>query len=59
MSIEQYSNEVIVVAVTDGPSDFKGWLCETAIMELSAEDRDCSWRFCDCRNAGSPVEFTE
>ena len=40
MSIEPYSNEVVVVAVADGPSDFDVWLCETAIMGLSPEDRD-------------------
>jgi hypothetical protein len=40
MSIEQYSNEVIVVAVSHGRSDFKVWLGETAIMGLSPEDRD-------------------
>ncbi len=40
MSIEQYSNEVIVVAVAEEPSDFKVWLRETAIMGLSPEDKD-------------------
>lgn len=40
MSVEQHSNEVIVVAVADGPSDFKVWLRETAIMGLSPGDRD-------------------
>ena len=38
MSIEQYSNDVIVVAFADGPSDFTVWLRETAIMGLSPED---------------------
>ena len=38
MSIEQYSNEVIVVAVAEKPSDFTVWLRETAIMGLSPED---------------------
>ena len=28
MSVEQYSNDVIVVAVADGPSNFKVWLRE-------------------------------
>jgi hypothetical protein len=38
--IEQYPNGVIVVTVADGPSDFKAWLHETAIMGLSPENRD-------------------
>jgi len=34
------ASEMIVVAVADGRSDFKVWLRETAIMELSPEDRN-------------------
>ena len=40
MSVEQYSNDVIVVAVADEPSDFNLWLREAAIMGLSPEDRN-------------------
>jgi len=32
------ASEVIVVAVADGPSDFKVWLRETAVIGLSPED---------------------
>ena len=39
MSVEQYSNEVIVVAVADGPSDFKVWLREEAPAGLSGDLR--------------------
>jgi anti-anti-sigma regulatory factor len=34
MSVEQYSNEVIVVTVADGPSIFKVWLREEAPANL-------------------------
>ena len=37
MSVEQYSNEVIVVAVADGPSDLKVWLREEAPAGLSGD----------------------
>jgi hypothetical protein len=40
MSIEQCSNEVIIAAVADEPSDFNLWLREAAIMGLSPEDRN-------------------
>jgi hypothetical protein len=40
MSVEQYSNEVTVVAVAEEPSDFRVWLRETAIMGPSPEDRN-------------------
>ena len=39
MSVEQYSNEVIVVAVADGPSDFKVWLREDAPADLVSDLR--------------------
>lgn len=39
MSVEQYSNEVIVVAVADGPSDFKVWLRENARADLASDLR--------------------
>jgi anti-anti-sigma regulatory factor len=39
MSVEQYSNEVIVVAVADGPSDFKVWLREEAPADLTSDLR--------------------
>jgi anti-anti-sigma regulatory factor len=39
MSVEQYSNEVIVVAVADGPSDLKVWLREEAPAGLSGDLR--------------------
>lgn len=40
MSVEQHSNEVIVVVVAEEPSDFRVWRRETAIMELAPEDRN-------------------
>jgi len=39
MSVELYSNEVIVVSVADGPSDFKVWLREEAEAGLSGDLR--------------------
>jgi len=39
MSVEQYSDEVIVVAVADGPSDLKVWLREEAPAGLSGDLR--------------------
>ena len=39
MSVEQCSNEVIVVAVTDGPVKFKVWLREEALAGLSGDLR--------------------
>jgi anti-anti-sigma factor len=39
MSVEQYSNEVIVVAVAEGPSAFKIWLREEALAGLSGDLR--------------------
>jgi hypothetical protein len=37
MSVEQYSNEVIVVAVADEPSNFKVWLREDAPADLASD----------------------
>ncbi len=37
MSIEQYSNEVIVVAVAEGPSAFKLWLREEVPTDLASD----------------------
>ncbi len=37
MSVEQYSNEVIVVAVTEGPSAFKLWLREEVPTDLASD----------------------
>ncbi len=39
MSVEQYSNEVIVVTVADGPSNFKVWLREDAQADLASDLR--------------------
>jgi len=39
MSVEQYSNEVIVVAVADGPSNFKVWLREETPADLASDLR--------------------
>jgi len=39
MSVEEYSNEVIVVAVADGPSEFKIWLREEAPAGLPGDLR--------------------
>ena len=39
MSVEQYSNGLIVVAVADGPSDFKVWLREEAPADLASDLR--------------------
>ncbi len=39
MSVEQYSNGLIVVAVADGPSDFKVWLREEAPSDLASDLR--------------------
>ncbi len=39
MSVEQYSNEVIIVAVADGPSDLKMWLREGTVAGLSDDLR--------------------
>jgi anti-anti-sigma regulatory factor len=39
MSVEQYSNDVIVVAVADGPSNFKVWLREEAPADLLSDLR--------------------
>ena len=37
MSVEQYSNEVIVVAVAEGPSAFKLWLREEVPTGLASD----------------------
>jgi anti-anti-sigma regulatory factor len=37
MSVEQYSNEVIVVAAADGPSAFKLWLREEVPTDLASD----------------------
>ena len=37
MSVEQYSNEVIVVGVTEGPSAFKLWLREEVPTDLASD----------------------
>jgi len=37
MSVEQYSGEVIVVTVADGPSAFKVWLREAAAGGLAGD----------------------
>ena len=37
MSVEQYSNEVIVVAVADGPSAFRLWLREEVPTDLASD----------------------
>ena len=37
MSVEQYSNEVIVVAVTEGPSAFKLWLREEVPTDIPCD----------------------
>jgi anti-anti-sigma factor len=39
MSVEQYSSEVIIVAVAEGPSEFKIWLREEASADLSGDLR--------------------
>jgi anti-anti-sigma regulatory factor len=39
MSVEQYSNDVVVVAVADGPSDFKIWLRDETPAGLSGDLR--------------------
>ena len=39
MSVEQYSNEVIVVTVADGPSSFKVWLREETPANLLSDLR--------------------
>lgn len=39
MSVEQYSNDVIVVSVADGPSIFKVWLREEAPADLTSDLR--------------------
>jgi anti-anti-sigma regulatory factor len=39
MSVEQYSNEIIVVAVAEGPSAFKIWLREEAPAGLASDLR--------------------
>lgn len=39
MSVEQYSNDVVVVAVADGPSDFKIWLRDEPPAGLSGDLR--------------------
>ncbi|MCU0918275.1 MAG: STAS domain-containing protein [Planctomycetes bacterium] len=39
MSVEQYSEDVIVVAVADGPSAFKVWLREEAPADLASDLR--------------------
>ena len=36
MSVEQYSNEVIVVAAAEGPSAFKLWLREEVPTDLAS-----------------------
>ena len=37
MSVEQYSSEVIVVAVAEGPSTFKLWLREEVPTDLASD----------------------
>ena len=37
MSVEQYSNEVIVVAVAEGPSVFKLWLRDEVPTDLASD----------------------
>ena len=37
MSVEQYSDEVIVVAAAEGPSAFKLWLREEAQTDLTSD----------------------
>jgi len=37
MSVEQYSNEVIVVAMAEGPSAFKLWLREEVPTDLASD----------------------
>ena len=37
MSVEQYSNEVIVVAAPEGPSAFKLWLREEVPTDLASD----------------------
>jgi len=37
MSVEQYSNEVIVVATPEGPSAFKLWLREEVPTDLASD----------------------
>jgi anti-anti-sigma regulatory factor len=39
MSVEQYSNDVIVVTIADGPSSFKVWLREEAPADLVSDLR--------------------
>jgi anti-anti-sigma regulatory factor len=39
MSVEQYSGEVIVVAVAEGPSEFKVWLREEGPADLASDLR--------------------
>ena len=39
MSVEQYSNDVIVVTSADGPSNFKVWLREDAPTDLVSDLR--------------------
>ncbi len=39
MSVEQYSNDVIVVTIADGPSNFKVWLREEAPADLRSDLR--------------------
>ncbi len=39
MSVEQYSNDVVVVTVADGPSDFKIWLRDEVPASLSGDLR--------------------
>jgi anti-anti-sigma regulatory factor len=39
MSVEQYSNEVIVVTIADGPSSFKVWLREETPADLLSDLR--------------------
>jgi anti-anti-sigma regulatory factor len=39
MSVEQYSNEVIVVTIADGPSNFKVWLREETPADLLSDLR--------------------
>jgi len=39
MSVGQYSSEVIVVAVADGPSDLKVWLRDEAPAGLAGDLR--------------------
>jgi anti-anti-sigma regulatory factor len=48
MSIEQYSEEIIVVAVAEGPSAFKIWLREEAAGGLAGDLQWLREEYMDC-----------